>query len=53
MDVHKIQGLNLPHLVFVLSANAPTIGLNPKAATVPTINIIAVASPDSNPYISV
>ena len=42
--VHKIHGLNLPHLLFVLSANAPTIGLKAKAATVPTVNIILVAS---------
>ena len=47
--VHNIQGLNLPHLEFVLSAIAPTIGLNPKAAIVPTVNIMAVASLASKP----
>ena len=51
--VHSIQGLNFPHLLFVLSASAPTIGLNPIAATVPTINMIAVASSAFSPYISV
>ena len=47
--VHNIQGLNFPHLLFVLSANAPTIGLKAKAATVPTVNIILVASSAFNP----
>ena len=42
--VHNIQGLNFPHLLFVLSANAPIIGLNPIAAAVPTKKMIAVAS---------
>ena len=51
--VHNIHGLNFPHLLFVLSANAPTIGLKAKAATVPTVKIILVASSAFKPYISV
>ena len=51
--VHKIQGLNFPHLLFVLSANAPIIGWNPIAAAVPTKKMIAVASSAFKPLISV
>ena len=43
-DVYKIQGLNLPHFELVRSAKAPIMGLKLKAATVPTIYIMAVAS---------
>ncbi len=51
--VHKIQGLNFPHLVLVLSAIIPIIGLKPKAAIRPTISIMSEESVVVKPYISV
>ena len=48
-EVHNIQGLNLPHLELVLSAIAPIIGLNEKAAIKPTVKIMKDESSDVSP----